>query len=303
MEIKIPKEIILNKKLNEKRVLFYVYFPCNMTYKNLAMFSCNYIVEWCGYKPNNHKGKINEDLMNMILEFQKENYLYLNSSLALNNLTVANINLDFSNELNSFVSINTNEIDKIKNFTQCILNDTSTTFARLLLIYSYFKINEYDNLDISYDEISRDTGIKSKLIERDIKTLISLNLLKSNVTISNSYSIYKFLDKADNIIYVGKSKTLQLRLVTHFSTSGHLPNDCYTEAETIYIHRFKTQMEMDVYEIYYINKHKPKYNTEFKNSCNTSALTDLIKEVEWTFYSNASDFKCNGKEVSSSTIS
>lgn len=47
------------------------------------------------------------------------------------------------------------------------------------------------------------------------------------------YYVYKFLDKNDNILYVGKAKELLRRLNGH----NHLPKECYDSVEKIeYLH-------------------------------------------------------------------
>ena len=40
------------------------------------------------------------------------------------------------------------------------------------------------------------------------------------------YYVYRFLDKDNEIIYVGKTYNLETRLKTHFGKKGHLPEEC-----------------------------------------------------------------------------
>lgn len=72
--------------------------------------------------------------------------------------------------------------------------------------------------------------------------------------------IYRFINFENEIIYIGKTKHLEKRLNTHFSNKGHLPDKCYLECERIDTLKVETEIEMDIYEIYLINKYNPKYN-------------------------------------------
>jgi len=77
--------------------------------------------------------------------------------------------------------------------------------------------------------------------------------------------VYRFLDKDDNILYVGKTKTsLGNRMGQHFGSNGHLPNECYKQVKAIEYIQTANMAEMDIKEIYYINKWKPPFNTAKK---------------------------------------
>ena len=67
------------------------------------------------------------------------------------------------------------------------------------------------------------------------------------------YYVYRFLDKAKNIIYVGKSKQ---ELEQRFRGHLHLPNECYDLVYRIEYIECKTESDMSIKEIYYINKYK-----------------------------------------------
>ena len=74
--------------------------------------------------------------------------------------------------------------------------------------------------------------------------------------------VYRFLNKYDEIIYIGKTENLVIRLNNHFS-NGHLPQECYDETVKIEFLAMISTVLMDIKEIYYINLYKPKYNTEY----------------------------------------
>ena len=68
--------------------------------------------------------------------------------------------------------------------------------------------------------------------------------------------VYRFLNKNNEIIYIGKATELIYRLKNH----RHLGKKCYSEIKNIEYIQFKTKGDMELAEIYFISKYKPKYN-------------------------------------------
>lgn len=67
------------------------------------------------------------------------------------------------------------------------------------------------------------------------------------------YYVYRFLDKKENIIYVGKSRQdLEQRFRGHI----HLPDACYELTYKIEYIECSTESDMSIKEIYYINKYR-----------------------------------------------
>lgn len=93
-----------------------------------------------------------------------------------------------------------------------------------------------------------------------------------------NYFLYRFI-KDNEIIYIGKTKDLYQRLKIHFSGNGHLNHECYYDTDRIEYARLKTNTEMDILEIYYINKYSPKYN-DASNYKEKNIPID-IKDIEW----------------------
>ena len=95
------------------------------------------------------------------------------------------------------------------------------------------------------------------------------------------YYVYRFLDKSQNVIYVGKSKQdLEVRFAGHL----HLPNECYAMVHKIQFISCKTESDMSIKEIYYINKYKSTEHYFF----NVLDTTEIPKSVEfndkWKMY-------------------
>lgn len=94
--------------------------------------------------------------------------------------------------------------------------------------------------------------------------------------------VYRFLDRNNNVIYIGKTKDIRQRISTHLSTSGHLPDACYRRINKIEYIDFPTTTDMSIYELYFINKFKPEYNKRDKEESNLSAKIPNIDS--WKLY-------------------
>ena len=101
--------------------------------------------------------------------------------------------------------------------------------------------------------------------------------------------VYRFLDKNNNIIYVGKAKNLKSRLNSH----NHLSEKCYDEIERIEYISFGNENDMDFAERYFIHKENPKYNKILSDkpiNLNVANL-DILK---WISYNK--DYKNENNE-------
>ena len=93
-------------------------------------------------------------------------------------------------------------------------------------------------------------------------------------------TIYRFVNKDNKTIYVGKTtKTLKMRLNAHCITDGTCPTECYEEVDRIFYFNVKSEIDLCLYEIYFINIFKPKYNTQDKYL--KSDTTIVLPKVEW----------------------
>ena len=86
--------------------------------------------------------------------------------------------------------------------------------------------------------------------------------------------VYRFLNKDNEIIYIGKAVNLKNRITNH----SHLPKECYNERVKIEFVEFDTTDDMDFAERYYIMKFKPKDNTVLSDkNMNISSMELDIK--------------------------
>jgi len=109
-----------------------------------------------------------------------------------------------------------------------------------------------------------------------------------------SYYIYKLLDHYDRVIYVGQSVNVVSRVAQHRSDSKMM-----YAINRVYYSELKNKAEMNLYEMYYINKYLPRYNTQ---RLYDGGLELEIKETEWLpledlqkeIYDKELDNYCNG---------
>lgn len=117
----------------------------------------------------------------------------------------------------------------------------------------------------------------------------------------NKFYVYKFLDKDNKIIYVGKTKNLNQRIHRHFSKDGHLSKECYENVYEIEYCEFNTNTDMTMFEVYMINKYRPIYNIDLKYNDNMDNCIFNLLEPKWNFYNKAkADFyhkKCSEKVI------
>jgi excinuclease UvrABC nuclease subunit len=71
----------------------------------------------------------------------------------------------------------------------------------------------------------------------------------------------------DKIIYIGKSNNIKLRVACHKKDKN------FNNVKSII---FKDDGNIDLYEVYLINKYKPILNKEFKNKDNSIMLPEII---------------------------
>ena len=92
---------------------------------------------------------------------------------------------------------------------------------------------------------------------------------------------YRFKNKYNETIYIGfTGQTMPQRMGQHF-TKGHLPKECYKNVCVIEYMKHKTKSDAQVWEVWLINKYKPKYNKLNKKN---DALTIDLGEENWKVY-------------------
>lgn len=193
--VKIPKEIIYNKDIGDKRVLILSYLCSRRALDDTVAFSIAELCKWSDVKPNNHQGKINEKYVKMLYTFS--NMQYIAEDLNSNNLPYIDqytyhlicLNIEKFDIPNEYGIIYFDELEKIINFKRelkyCGVTLDRMSSAYILLVLSYIRVNLYRGDDKPkccyryYKKISEDIGISERYIGRIIEILDLLKIIKS----------------------------------------------------------------------------------------------------------------------------
>jgi len=100
------------------------------------------------------------------------------------------------------------------------------------------------------------------------------------------YYVYRFLDKDDNIIYVGKTTNIHQRIFGHISKAISINKNenqllMYPNVYKIEYCQVLSDYHMNIYEMHYICKYNPAFNINYKT--NNQKLFDL-PELDWKLY-------------------
>lgn len=197
--LKVPKELILEKELNEKRIDCFSFIYFNSTLEKRVNYSMNYMIEWCGFTPQKRKAKSDSayigNKFNIIMMWlYQHNYLInFNTNKFLgNNFQSSLINTNYLHPENGYGLIYDFEINKIREYHSTYKTMTKSI---LLLVLSYLRLKlwirkngkiaytknyEKDKPEICHKqiiEISNDLGISSKLISRAIYILEEFGII------------------------------------------------------------------------------------------------------------------------------
>lgn len=118
-----------------------------------------------------------------------------------------------------------------------------------------------------------------------------------------SYYIYKHLDKENNVIYVGQTKNLKNRIVSHKTSSSW-----FSLVKTIEYAEVTDRILMNIYEKLYIDRYSPIYNKKDMD-CEYSRFFKNMEELYFKEYNpdikNTKNFigdYTNYKEVNTKLI-
>lgn len=101
--------------------------------------------------------------------------------------------------------------------------------------------------------------------------------------------VYKFINANNEVIYVGKCKSLSARFNSH-RNEPHLDKQCYSEVRQIQYVSFPTYMDAGVMERIFIAHYQPKYNTQFaKEGVQSIISPEQLNAFEWTFFAEYPD--------------
>lgn len=194
--VKIPREIIYDKDLGDKRVIIFSYLCSRRALDDTVAFSISELCHWSYLKPNYHDGKINHKYLEVLEllshygyfehcpDFQKLAKEKKNSTDYYN----IKVNIDKFDILDNFGIIYFDELQKILNFKEELVNEdidlTRMSSSYILLLLSYLRVNMNRNPDKPlccyrlYQKITEDIGLSERYITRIVEILDVMNIVK-----------------------------------------------------------------------------------------------------------------------------
>lgn len=194
--VKIPREIIYDKDIGDKRVILFSYLCSRRALDDTVAFSISELCHWSYLKPNFHDGKINQKYLEVLEllshygyfvdcpDFEKLAKEKKNSTDYYN----IKINIEKFDVPDNFGIIYFDELAKILNY-KTELKDKDIDFSRMssayiLLLLSYLRVNM--NRDTTkplccyrlYQKISEDIGLSERYISRIVEILDVMNIVK-----------------------------------------------------------------------------------------------------------------------------
>lgn len=194
--VKIPREIIYNKDIGDKRVIIFSYLCSRRALDDTVAFSISELCHWSHLKPNYHDGKINQKYLEVLESLSYYGYFvdYPNfSKLAKekkNSTDYYNIKLHIEkfDTPDNFGIIYFDELEQILNFKTELkeknIDLSRMSSAYILLLLSYLRVNMNRNSDKPlccyrlYQTISEDIGLSERYISRIVEILDVMNIVK-----------------------------------------------------------------------------------------------------------------------------
>ena len=194
--VKIPREIIYDKDIGDKRVIIFSYLCSRRALDDTVAFSILELCHWLYLKPNFHDGKINQKYLEVLEllshygyfvdcpDFEKLAKEKKNSTDYYN----IKINIEKFDVPDNFGIIYFDELAKILNYKTELKNKdidlSRMSSAYILLLLSYLRVNM--NRDTTkplccyrlYQKISEDIGLSERYISRIVEILDVMNIVK-----------------------------------------------------------------------------------------------------------------------------
>lgn len=194
--VKIPREIIYNKDIGDKRVIIFSYLCSRRALDDTVAFSISELCHWSHLKPNYHDGKINQKYLEVLEslshygyfadypDFQKLSKEKKNSTDYYN----IKLNIQKFDIPDNFGIIYFDELEKILNYKEELkdkdIDSSRMSSAYILLLLSYLRVNMNRNPDKPlccyrlYQKITEDIGLSERYISRIVEILDVMDIIK-----------------------------------------------------------------------------------------------------------------------------
>lgn len=140
--IYIPLSVIVNSKIDSKRVGVFSYFRIHCGLNNIIGFTVSDTVEWCGSKPDNRRvNGSNDKFLETIDDLNSMGYLTYMTEKNRSSYMKCKFNNQyyFDDCSNGYAVLYLDEIDKIMNYQKKNSKDSTITNTTILLVFSYFR--------------------------------------------------------------------------------------------------------------------------------------------------------------------
>lgn len=267
--IYIPLSIILDNNTDIKRVSTFSYLRIHCGLNDLIGFTVPDMVTWCGMKPNNREGKVNDKFLNIIENFTDGGYLTFLTKKDKNAYMKCKFDMEYYYKQCSegYSVIYLDELQKIMDYKN--LQGNSIDNAAILLVFAYLRNkiirrpNELKPEERTSDGITQRRKRLSEAIGSNITTIAKeLGLHKQ--TLSKAVDILEYdlklivTDRAYRI----KNEDGEFRTLPTIFANAYKREDKYllaTEDDYSRIEiEFRAEYLRQYYQDYKIDKRKRK---------------------------------------------
>ncbi|MDG6891185.1 hypothetical protein [Clostridium perfringens] len=188
--IKIPNNMMIGeetliKKYGDKALIVYIYLENHRTLRNNVYISLGNCIEECGYKPDNHKGKTNDQFRKILLGFKEKGIIETDVDLEkvkINDL----IHCTMKEVDDKFFTIYDCELDKIIDYEE------KEDKLNILKVFADIESRRHKNADNvnpetyseyevsypSYNQLCLDTLISSETsVKKYVNILVELGII------------------------------------------------------------------------------------------------------------------------------
>ena len=194
--VKIPKEIIYDTSLTDKRVIIFSYLCARRSLDDSVAFSITELCHWSKLKPNYRDGKINQKYYKTLLLLSHLDYFTehtdFESLISEHKNSIEYLKVELNIEKfdipDKFAIIYFDELEAILNYKEELqysdidLSRMSSAYILLVLAYIRVNINRSNDKPLccyrQYKTISDEIGISERYISRAVEILDALNIIK-----------------------------------------------------------------------------------------------------------------------------
>lgn len=198
--VKIPREIVYNKALGDKRAIIFSYLCARRALDDTVAFSTTELCHWSNLRPNYRDGKINQKYYEVLLLLSNFGYFAecpdfencLHESTNSVKYHQVKLNIEKFDVSDNFGIIYFDELEKILDFKRELsssgihLNRMSSAYILLLLSYLRVNMNRTPDKPLCcyrhYQKIAEDTGLSERYIGRIVKILDAMDIIKCQET-------------------------------------------------------------------------------------------------------------------------